>query len=159
MEQSWLEATPSKTAFAFGLVLGLGVAALAGFVIVLTMFFTGSLPAKSAALENTQAANKPAAVADANVPTAPTGPVDIKVLPTDYQTGPKDAKVTIVEYSDFQCPYCKQFSATIDQMLKDYKDKVLFVYPAAARIDRSASPGGGDRRLLRLGTGQVFRFP
>jgi protein-disulfide isomerase len=43
--------------------------------------------------------------------------------------GPKDAKVTIVEYSDFQCPFCKRGYDTIEQnVLKDYKDKVKFCF-------------------------------
>lgn len=43
--------------------------------------------------------------------------------------GPKDAKVTIVEYSDFQCPFCTRGYTTIEtQVLKEYGDKVRFVY-------------------------------
>lgn len=43
--------------------------------------------------------------------------------------GPKDAKVTIVEFSDFQCPFCSRGYATMEnQVLKQYGDKVRFVY-------------------------------
>jgi protein-disulfide isomerase len=43
--------------------------------------------------------------------------------------GPKDAKVTIVEYSDFQCPYCARAHATVaDQVMKEYDGKVKLVY-------------------------------
>ena len=45
--------------------------------------------------------------------------------------GNDDAKVTIVEFSDFQCPFCKQlFDATLPQIKKDYVDtgKVKFYY-------------------------------
>ncbi|MGE0520273.1 MAG: DsbA family protein [Candidatus Binatia bacterium] len=43
--------------------------------------------------------------------------------------GPKDAKVTIVEYSDFQCPYCARAHQTIsDQVMKEYDGKVKLVY-------------------------------
>lgn len=42
--------------------------------------------------------------------------------------GGKDAKITIVEFSDFQCPYCSQAAKTM-KMLKDkYKDKVKIVF-------------------------------
>src|SRR2546429_2401103 len=45
------------------------------------------------------------------------------------ERGPKDAKVTIVEYSDFQCPFCASVYATLEhQVLKDYGDKVRFIY-------------------------------
>lgn len=43
--------------------------------------------------------------------------------------GPDDAKVTIVEYSDFQCPFCTRGYETIEkQVLTEYGDKVRFVY-------------------------------
>jgi predicted DsbA family dithiol-disulfide isomerase len=47
----------------------------------------------------------------------------------DIQIGVKDAKVKVVEFSDFQCPYCRAFQlSTVQKMLKDYGDKILFVY-------------------------------
>ncbi len=47
----------------------------------------------------------------------------------DIQVGDKDAKVKIIEFSDFQCPYCQAFQLnTIQKILKDYGDKILFVY-------------------------------
>jgi protein-disulfide isomerase len=42
--------------------------------------------------------------------------------------GPADAPVTIVEWSDYQCPFCKRAHPTVEQVLKEYKDKVKFVY-------------------------------
>jgi protein-disulfide isomerase len=42
--------------------------------------------------------------------------------------GPKDAKVTIVEFSDFQCPFCAQSTGLVDQVLKAYPKDVNFVY-------------------------------
>jgi protein-disulfide isomerase len=43
--------------------------------------------------------------------------------------GPKDAKVTIVEYSDFQCPFCAKGYTTVEQqVLKEYGDKVKFCF-------------------------------
>jgi protein-disulfide isomerase len=42
--------------------------------------------------------------------------------------GPADAPVQIVEFSDFQCPYCLQSVATIERVLKEYGDRVRLVY-------------------------------
>lgn len=45
------------------------------------------------------------------------------------ERGPKDAKVTIVEYSDFQCPFCARVYTTFEgQVMKEYGDKVRFVF-------------------------------
>ncbi|MFA5871346.1 MAG: DsbA family protein [Parcubacteria group bacterium] len=46
----------------------------------------------------------------------------------DAQVGPKDAKVKVVLFSDFQCPYCKTFYDTYKQAINEYKDRVLFVF-------------------------------
>ena len=45
--------------------------------------------------------------------------------------GPKDAKVVLVEFSDFQCPFCARFSRdTIPQVQTDYVDtgKIKYVF-------------------------------
>lgn len=46
----------------------------------------------------------------------------------DPSRGPAAAKVTIVEFSDFQCPFCSRVEGTVKQVLENYKDKVRFVY-------------------------------
>jgi len=43
-------------------------------------------------------------------------------------TGGKDAPVTIVEFSDFQCPYCRAAEPTVKAVRDKYGDKVKFVY-------------------------------
>lgn len=42
--------------------------------------------------------------------------------------GKKDAKITIVEYSDFQCPYCTKGYQTVEQVMKAYPNDVRVVY-------------------------------
>ncbi len=42
--------------------------------------------------------------------------------------GPADAPVTIVEFSDYQCPYCSRAEPVVKQVLEKYKGKVKFVY-------------------------------
>ena len=49
-------------------------------------------------------------------------------LPDVIWQGNENAKVTVVEFSDFECPYCLQFQSSIQQMLKDYGDKIRFTY-------------------------------
>ena len=44
-------------------------------------------------------------------------------------SGNKNAKVTIVEYSDFQCPFCSQAYRTVENyVMKQFGDKVKLVY-------------------------------
>lgn len=42
--------------------------------------------------------------------------------------GNKDAPVTIVEFSDFQCPYCAQLQPTLKEVLKTYPKEVKLVF-------------------------------
>lgn len=42
--------------------------------------------------------------------------------------GKKDAPITIVEYSDFECPYCSRGYQTVKQVMAEYGDKVRVVF-------------------------------
>ena len=42
--------------------------------------------------------------------------------------GPDNAKITVFEFSDFQCPYCGRSQATINQLYKKYEGNIRFVF-------------------------------
>ncbi|MBM4782507.1 MAG: thioredoxin domain-containing protein [Archangiaceae bacterium] len=42
--------------------------------------------------------------------------------------GASEAKVTIVEFSDFQCPFCSKAEPSVDEVMKNYSDKVKVVF-------------------------------
>lgn len=46
----------------------------------------------------------------------------------DHMRGNSEAPVTIIEYSDFQCPFCSRFHPTVQQILDDYPEKIRWVY-------------------------------
>jgi protein-disulfide isomerase len=52
----------------------------------------------------------------------------IQVAAEGPARGPKDAKVTIVEFSDFECPYCGAAHDTVEQVMNTYAGKVRLVY-------------------------------
>ncbi len=56
--------------------------------------------------------------------TRPT--VDVTV-DDDPMKGNKDAKITIIEFTDYQCPFCSRARPTIKQVLDTYGDKVRYV--------------------------------
>lgn len=55
-------------------------------------------------------------------------PLTPEIEPTRAIRGNKDAKITIVEYSDFQCPYCSRAYYTVNELLKKYAGKVRLIY-------------------------------
>jgi protein-disulfide isomerase len=50
------------------------------------------------------------------------------VKPDGPSKGPADARITIVEFSDFQCPYCQRAMGTLEQVLAKYPADVRVVY-------------------------------
>ncbi|MFA5070470.1 MAG: thioredoxin domain-containing protein [Patescibacteria group bacterium] len=54
--------------------------------------------------------------------------VDVKVTEADHVEGDAGVKVTLVEYSDFQCPYCLNHASTLKQILEEYSGKVKIIF-------------------------------
>jgi protein-disulfide isomerase len=46
----------------------------------------------------------------------------------DHLRGSRDAAVTVVEYSDFECPFCKRFHDTMNGIVSSYGNRVAWVY-------------------------------
>jgi len=46
----------------------------------------------------------------------------------EYFKGPENAKVTIVEMADFECPACRGISEDVKKITDEYKDKVKYVF-------------------------------
>ncbi len=55
-------------------------------------------------------------------------PDRIEVAATGPAFGPATAPVTIIEFSDFQCPFCSRLVPTIEQVKAKYGDKVRIVF-------------------------------
>ncbi|MBS3082202.1 DsbA family protein [Candidatus Pacearchaeota archaeon] len=94
--------------------------ALIGLVLILAIFFV--IPSK----ENTQNIGSTNPLPSAPQPSAVKVSVD-----DDPVLGEKNAPVTIIEFSDYQCPFCRKFwQDTLPSIEKDYisKGKVKLVY-------------------------------
>ncbi len=89
-------------------------------------------------------------------PPPPAGdvpPVDPKV---DHIRGDSNADLFVIEYSDFECPFCKRHHTTMQQLVKDYDGKIAWVYrhfplgfhqnaePAALASECANELGGSD---------------
>jgi protein-disulfide isomerase len=114
-----------------------GASVLAGSsMLVLALERIGTqLSDTSAKLSSIQVAvaDAQSALANLRVPLAPTrGPdpnrrhtVNIAGAPA---LGPEQAPVTIVEFSDYQCPFCGRVEATLKQVREKYPDRVRIVF-------------------------------
>lgn len=63
-------------------------------------------------------------------PDKPTTPADAKTLIKEdsHKKGPTSAKVTLVEFGDFQCPACGASHPIVKQILEDDKENIQFAY-------------------------------
>lgn len=52
----------------------------------------------------------------------------VKPNDTDYVRGNPDAEITIIEYSDYECPYCKRFHNVMKEVIAANKDSVNWIY-------------------------------
>ena len=82
-------------------------------------------------------------------------------IPVEGSTviGAKNAPVTIVEFVDFQCPFCSRFHPPVEEVLKTYPDKVNYIiknYPLpfhpmakpAAKATLAANEQGKYREMV-----------
>jgi protein-disulfide isomerase len=71
------------------------------------------------------ALKKPDAPAQA---AAPSGPQRVELASWTPVEGPKQAKVTIVEFSDFQCPFCSRVVPTLKEIMQKYPKDVRIAF-------------------------------
>ena len=72
----------------------------------------------------------PVAIVEETAPESPEEPTRFEISTDDDPSlGPKDAPITIVEFSDFRCPYCVVFyQETFSALMARYPDQIHFVY-------------------------------
>ncbi len=68
---------------------------------------------------------EPLSIDDTNIESEVTPPT---LSSADHQRGANDAKVNIIVYTDFQCPFCKNYHDTLNKVLTDYPTEVKVVY-------------------------------
>lgn len=83
----------------------------------------------------------------------------IEIVETDNIKGPEDARITIVEYSDFECPACAAYYPIVEKLLETFPDDVRFVYrhlplksihPNAERAAQAAEAAGKQDKFFEM---------
>lgn len=115
-----------------------GAILLAGFMISVSVFLglrrldSGDVLAKGAQEESTSdKANAVPSVVQpsAQQPAAPSDPASTTIDDDPYQGDRSTAKVAIVEFTDFECPFCKRHhNETYPDLIKNYVDKGKAIY-------------------------------
>jgi protein-disulfide isomerase len=61
--------------------------------------------------------------------------LSIPVGPDDHSRGPLDAKLTVVEYGDYQCPYCGQAYSIVEQLRSEFSDSMRLIFRNLPLVD------------------------
>lgn len=122
------ELTP-KTGFLLGISWGIAVIALVGFFVLLFggAPLGGETNTNGAVALNTNTnVNQPSP----SIPPEPEGDASklSPVIQDDHIRGDFNAPITLIEFSDFECPFCRRHFATMEQILKNYEGKVRLVF-------------------------------
>ncbi len=126
-QKSWMDALPPRVLFWGGLLGGVLVLCTIGFFILLgiTLHKGGDYSTTYGDQAN-GAAPSPSAAAPSGA--QPTTKAPAAVGADEHLYGNKNAKVTLVEYSDLQCPFCKSFFPTAEQLVDSSNGQVRLVY-------------------------------
>jgi protein-disulfide isomerase len=92
----------------------------------------------------------------------------VPVTPDDHIQGPENAPVTLVEYGDFQCPFCGQAHPIVKALQHDFGDQLRFVFrnfplaqihPLAEPAAETAEYAGANGRFWEMHDGLYENQP
>lgn len=89
------------------------------------------------------------------------GPADLAppVSKDDHVRGTAGAPITIIEYTDFECPFCKDFHMTMNQLLEEYEGEILWAvrhYPIAGLHSKAPKEAEAAECAAELGGNDAF---
>ena len=114
-----------KNNLLLGIMTGIAIISTAGFLIMTAAYFQKSQ--NIAESSKTKDANNSARNNNGNAP-ANAAIIKSSVSGKDQVRGNEKAPVTIIEYSDIQCPFCTRFHNTMKQVMANYDGKVKWIF-------------------------------
>ena len=126
--QGGLLDAPPKTTFVMGFLAGIVLTAVVGLFFV---FPSVAQNAKNGKVAGTTTNSNTNTAPTVTPPAAGDEPVIGNfraVSDSEHIRGDKKSPLAIVEYSDFDCPFCERFHPTMQKIADEYKGKVRWVY-------------------------------
>ena len=85
-------------------------------------------------------------------------PVRYEVAAEGPSKGPADAQITIIEFSDFQCPYCKRAGPIVDEVLGKYPKDVRLVYRHLPLANHSRAEPAAEAAVCADDQGKFWQY-
>jgi len=85
-------------------------------------------------------------------------PVRYEVAAEGPSKGPADARVTIIEFSDFQCPFCKRAEPIVAEVLERYPQDVRLVYRHLPLASHSRAAPAAAAAVCADGQGKFWQY-
>ncbi|MBT3539264.1 DsbA family protein [Candidatus Parcubacteria bacterium] len=130
-----LKGLSPKLTFIAGMGGGLLVIFAIGFFVMLGLVVNDdSVSAETCEVDLSDTNIAPTQPVNNPSPTPTAGNTKIslaEITADDHIKGNVDAPITIVEFSDSECPFCKRFHNTMEEVMDEYGDKVRWVYKHA----------------------------
>jgi len=150
-----------KTSFWTGVVGGILVLCTIGFLVMLVGFLSGGdFSFKSVKkADTTKATDTFKPIAD---PAGSDVPTVVKIAPItdkDHIRGKANAKVVLVEYSDTECPFCKQHHEVLRGLMEQYGKDVAWIYrhfPLDSLHSKARKEAEATECAASLGGNDVF---
>jgi len=118
-----------KTNFFLGLGSGLVILIIIGFFVMLGIFLSGNKDSTSKTAGNNAGAPTAPSVQPTSGHNGAAGVnTNFEITADDHIRGDINAPITIVEFSDFECPFCSRFYPTMQKIIKEYDGQVRWVY-------------------------------
>lgn len=149
-------ANPGKMNFLLGLFVGIAAVSVIGFLVMLGVVFNDGGSEATAGTEAPIIADNlpPTGDDQAEQPSAPVPAISNN----DYVKGGANAKVVLIEYTDFECPFCLRHHNTMNQILAEYGDQVKYVlrhfplsfHPNAQKAAEAAECAGEQGKFYEM---------
>ncbi|MBT5808300.1 thioredoxin domain-containing protein [Candidatus Uhrbacteria bacterium] len=156
--KNFFDILPSKQAFWLGFATAVLSIGTLGFIILGSCMLQGDCGVTGIAAADS-AGSGADTVKAADVAAAPAAAVAAGTIPVvtdgDYIRGDVNAPITIIEYSDFECPYCERFHPTMEQVMEDYAGQVRWVLRS---FPLSFHPNAEDAGVAAECAGQQGKF-
>lgn len=151
-KKGMLSSVSAPIAFVFGIVTTVALCSVAGVIILGVILLNGNTTPKRT---NTNTA----AAANTNTALAARSSID----PDSIRYTAGSGSLTFVEYTDLECPYCKTFHPTINNLKSTYNGRIAFttkhfplnIHPKAERENGAAECAGQQGKFFEF-IDQIF---